>query len=70
VPPGLTTEVSNNVRTILRQIVTNVKSVTMSLRSSNPKEERHFMYTLLTNTEDVHSFNQVKASTDRRLPKK
>jgi len=28
------------------------------------------MYTLLTNTDDFHSFNQVKASTDRRLLKK
>jgi hypothetical protein len=66
----MSTEVSNNTRTILRQIVANDKSVVMSLRSSNPKKERYFMYTLLTNTEDVHSFNQVKASTDRRLLKK
>jgi hypothetical protein len=66
VPVGMTTEVPNNVSTV----VTNVKSVAMSFRSSNPKQERYFMYTLLTNTEDVHSFNQVKASTDRRLVKK
>jgi hypothetical protein len=70
VPTGITTEVSNNVRAILLPIVTDVKSVAMPLGSSNPKQERYFMYTLLTNTVEVHSFNQVKASTDRRLLKK